>query len=399
MGSLWNRSGTVERFADDLRARGAQAFFYLGGTTTPLTVYQDSDEAAAHPHPVLADADGRWPDIFVPYITSYDVQVKSAEGVQLTFSQKIPNPDPVELSVTIDPLEKVSTGMIHCELVNTTKPGYVRLNGKTMGNAVSSATERANSDTQPLFIYLWNNTTDAVAPVSGGRGASAAADFASNKTIVLPSLQGAVPIGLDDMGAPAGGFYSGLAFIAGDAVTPASKTGENSRVLTQNNLPAHAHSGTSSADGSHAHGGASGGQSQGHTHPITVDAGGTHQHDAFIGDDGHFHSITFLSSSGGGVAQAGAGVAANNLQQNTDTKTTGVKVRSTPGNAATADQKTASAGSHAHPASSGAPSGDHTHAISPDGVHSHTFTTNTIGASEAFNNIPRALLVTWFIKL
>src|SRR5262245_12922775 len=166
-----------------------------------MSVYQDAGESSAHTHPLEADANGRWPDVFVPYIDSYDVLVTSADDVQLTFTQEIPNPNPVDVTVTVPPEETVTTGMIHAELINTTKTGYVRLNGRTMGNGASGATERANADTEDLFAYLWNNLTNTIAPVSGGRGGSAAADYAANKTITLPDMRGRALVGLDDMGA------------------------------------------------------------------------------------------------------------------------------------------------------------------------------------------------------
>lgn len=229
MGTLWNRSGTIERFgADDLKAAGALAYFFQGGTTTALTVFSDAGESSAYTQPVEADANGRWPDVFIPYITSYDVRVTTAEGVQLTYTLEIPNPDPVDVTVVIPAENQVQTGMIHGELINTTKTGYVRLNGRTMGNGASGGTERANADTSSLFSYLWNNLTDAIAPVSGGRGASAAADFAANKTITLPSMQGRLFAGLDDMGnASHGGNLSGQTFVTGNDTTAGSELGAN----------------------------------------------------------------------------------------------------------------------------------------------------------------------------
>lgn len=250
MSSLWNRSGTIERYADDLRAAGAKAYFYIGDTVTPLTVYSDAAENSAHSHPVVADANGRWPDIFIPYITSYDVQVTTADDVQLTYTQMIPNPDPIDLSVTIPAENQVSTGMVHAELVNTTKAGYVRLNGRSIGNAASSGTERANADTEDLFTYLWNNLSDTIAPVSGGRGASAAADFAANKNIGLPDMRGAVPIGLDDMGNSAAGAFGSLSFATGDGVTPGSNIGDNEVTLVAGQIPSVATGGPS---GTHTH--------------------------------------------------------------------------------------------------------------------------------------------------
>ncbi len=73
--------------------------------------------------------------------------------------------------------------------------GWVLSDGGTIGNASSGGTNRANSDTEPLFTLLYNNMADAQAPVSGGRGAGAAADFALNKTITLPDMRGRVPVG------------------------------------------------------------------------------------------------------------------------------------------------------------------------------------------------------------
>lgn len=44
---------------------GARAFFYNAGTTTPRTVYADEAETVPHPSPLVADADGLFPQAFV----------------------------------------------------------------------------------------------------------------------------------------------------------------------------------------------------------------------------------------------------------------------------------------------------------------------------------------------
>jgi hypothetical protein len=64
--------------------------------------------------------------------------------------------------------------------------GWVYANDGTIGTAASGATSRANADTWPLYNTLWANVSQAFAPVTGGRGISAIADFAANKPIQLP---------------------------------------------------------------------------------------------------------------------------------------------------------------------------------------------------------------------
>jgi len=76
----------------------------------------------------------------------------------------------------------------------TAPSGTVSPNGGTIGNSSSSATTRANSDTEALFTLLWDSTTNTQlqlktsAGVNTARGASAAADFAANRQLSLPNL-------------------------------------------------------------------------------------------------------------------------------------------------------------------------------------------------------------------
>lgn len=83
-----------------------------------------------------------------------------------------------------------STGDVKLTLKNTADTGWVMAQDGTIGNAASGASERANADTSALFALLWTNISNTYAPVSGGRGGSAAADFAANKTIQLTAMMG-----------------------------------------------------------------------------------------------------------------------------------------------------------------------------------------------------------------
>jgi len=72
----------------------------------------------------------------------------------------------------------------------TALAGWVKVDDGTIGSADSGATTRANADTADLFAHLWNTFSNSLCPVSGGRGATAAVDFAANKTITLSAMLG-----------------------------------------------------------------------------------------------------------------------------------------------------------------------------------------------------------------
>lgn len=109
----------------------------------------------------------------------------------------------------------VPTGTILDYVATTAPSGYVFANALTIGNAASGATGRANADTVDLFTLLWNNWADAQAPVSGGRGANAAADYAANKTIGTPDLRGRLVAGMDNNGGAAAAGRLTAPYVAG----------------------------------------------------------------------------------------------------------------------------------------------------------------------------------------
>lgn len=88
------------------------------------------------------------------------------------------------------------TGDMRTSLNNFHDFGWVQANDGTIGTAASMATSRANSDTWKLYNLLWNAVNNSFAPVSGGRGANAYADFSANKTIGLTLSLGRSLIGL-----------------------------------------------------------------------------------------------------------------------------------------------------------------------------------------------------------
>lgn len=83
-----------------------------------------------------------------------------------------------------------TTGDVKLTLKTTADATWVLMDDKSIGDASSGATGRANADTEDLYTLIWTNVTDQWAPVVGGRGASAAADFAAHKALALPKTLG-----------------------------------------------------------------------------------------------------------------------------------------------------------------------------------------------------------------
>jgi microcystin-dependent protein len=115
---------------------------------------------------------------------------------------------------------------------------WLRCDGRTIGNATSGATARANADMLSLYTHLWeltDNTTLGIQDSSGGastRGANALSDFNANKRLPLLDLRGRVVAGLDPDDVQLAHTWSKIIGGAGGS--------EVHRLLT-NEMPIHTH--------------------------------------------------------------------------------------------------------------------------------------------------------------
>lgn len=127
-----------------------------------------------------------------------------ASAITTATTRTITVPDKNFTMAGID--DAYATGDIKPGFWTAAPAGWVLASARTIGDASSGATERANADTLLLFTLLWTNQTNTLLPIqdSAGtastRGASAAADYAAHKRLPLPDLRGRTLYGVGNMG-------------------------------------------------------------------------------------------------------------------------------------------------------------------------------------------------------
>lgn len=121
-----------------------------------------------------------------------------------------------------------TTGDAFLTIKTVAPSGWLIMNDGTIGSATSGATSRANADTQDLYELIWNNVSNTYAAVTGGRGASAEADFLANKTLALTKQLGRA-VGISGAGASLTSRALGLSL------------GAETHTLAESEMPSHTH--------------------------------------------------------------------------------------------------------------------------------------------------------------
>lgn len=215
---------------------GGLLYFFAAGTTTPQSAYQDSSLTIAWPNPIVLDSAGRVPPF---YLADGQIKIRLANSAGVTQvaadnllvvgassgSGSAPSVDATTILQTGDLKARYGTGA---------HTGWVRANGRTIGSATSGGTERANSDCQTLFEYLW--AADTNLSVSTGRGLSANADWVANKNIALPDWRGRTLAALDDMGNSAAGRLT-ASYFGATATTLGAAGGVEKETLAASQIP------------------------------------------------------------------------------------------------------------------------------------------------------------------
>jgi microcystin-dependent protein len=215
---------------------GGKLYLFSAGTDIPLNAYKDFGLSVLHPFPIPCDSAGRLPMIFLAD-GAYKHRLTNKNGVVQFADDSVPVTGPSSGGggggTSVDPNALLITRDIKVRFDDQPLAGYVRLNGRTIGSATSGATERANADTQSLFTELWPFSNIALV---GGKGGSAAADWAANKGLTLPDCAGRLIGGRDDMG---NGAQSRITSVnAGvDPTVVGAVAGEEKHRLSKTELP------------------------------------------------------------------------------------------------------------------------------------------------------------------
>lgn len=221
--------------------RGALLRLYQAGTNTPVTAFKDSGLTAGQeqPWPIPADSAARLP-MFYLADGDYRARLSSSDGGYVAYD--IPVLSSIGPSAGgggggggVSPEVVWQTGYLLPFLGSGVRSGFVRLNGRTIGSSGSGATEHASADCQSLYEYLYNEFSDTVCPVIGGRGASATADFNANKPITLIDARGRSLFGADGMGAGRANRLTTATFATADTI--GTTGGAEAHTLTQAELP------------------------------------------------------------------------------------------------------------------------------------------------------------------
>jgi len=184
MAQLFHLSGQTLVDGNGAPYAAAKATFYLTGTTTPQNTYSDAGLSSANTNPVVADANGRFPDIYLS-AARYKVVLTTSADVAID---------------TLDPVDATSQLIAQSSAPGTTYP-FLRYHNTTDGNVYRRNAANSSWINEGPVDSLVNAAT--VSEVLTGTDATKAVtpdalaglwqrgtDIASASTLSLPAAGG-----------------------------------------------------------------------------------------------------------------------------------------------------------------------------------------------------------------
>lgn len=87
---------------------GAQLFFYRAGTSSMIPIYKNSNASTPHTNPVVANASGAFPAIFIASANPFKIILKTAAGVTLDTIDHIPVGEVIDLETLAQIVDQAS---------------------------------------------------------------------------------------------------------------------------------------------------------------------------------------------------------------------------------------------------------------------------------------------------
>jgi len=186
MAQLFSLSGQTLVDGNGAPYAAAKAAFYLTGTTTPQNTYSDAGLSSANTNPVVADANGRFPDIYLS-AARYKVVLTTSADVAID---------------TLDPVDATSQLVTAASAPSTTYP-FLRYYNTTDGrvyrrNAANSAwinegpVDSLVNAATVSEVLTGTDATKAVTPDALAGLWQRGTDIASASTLSLPAGGGGV---------------------------------------------------------------------------------------------------------------------------------------------------------------------------------------------------------------
>lgn len=186
MAQLFSLSGQTLVDGNGAPYAAAKAYFYETGTTTPKSTYSNAGLTSANANPVVADADGRFGDI---YLVAGRYKVVLATSADVTID-------------TLDPVDATSQLIAQASAPSATYP-FLRYHNTTDGNVYRRNAANSSWINEGPVDSLVNaatvsevltgtDTTKAVTPDALAGIWQRGADIASASTISLPASGGGV---------------------------------------------------------------------------------------------------------------------------------------------------------------------------------------------------------------
>jgi hypothetical protein len=189
----------------------------------------------------------------------------------------------VQANITAGVQGAAKTGDVKFKMTSVVDAGWLWMDGKTIGNAASGATSRANADTWELFLHLYKDQDNTLLPIQASNGSAsvrtttgtpdenALTDFNLNKRLPLPFANGCNFAALDNMGGTSRNLVT-----AAQADVLGGRVGAETVPILRANLPAVNMTGSATDVADHRHHGLVGlTASESGGNPVTSSTQGT----------------------------------------------------------------------------------------------------------------------------